>query len=249
MSSIKEQPGWISRQLVRSKEKAVLATVMRETNGDPYASLVLTACDYSGNPLVYISNLAEHTKNLWQNQRVSMLYENTLGLNDPLSGARVTLQGTMIESQNPLLQERFFKRHEQARKYENAHNFFLFQMNVERAHLVAGFGRIHWIDAEDYHFDASHIIGFDANEDGIVNHMNQDHSDALDLMAQHLLGIEETGWKMIGIDPEGFDMRHRDQVIRLDFDQPLTSVEDSRPVMVDLVKRARAKAEENAMKV
>ncbi|MBZ0256987.1 pyridoxamine 5'-phosphate oxidase family protein, partial [bacterium] len=147
MSNRNEQPDWISRHLVRSKEKAVLATVMRETDGEPYASLVLTASDHQGNPLIYISDLAEHTKNLWQNERASMLFESTAGLNDPLSGARVSLQGKMTECKDPLLVERFYKRHEQSRKYGNAHNFFLFRMEVERAHLIAGFGRIHWIDA------------------------------------------------------------------------------------------------------
>jgi len=249
MSELKEHPGWISRHLARSKEKAVLATVMRKTDNHPYASLVLTASDFQGNPLVYISNLAEHTKNLWENEKVSMLFENTSGLNDPLSGARVTLQGTMTENKNPLLLERFHKRHEQSRKYGTAHDFFLFQMKVERAHLVAGFGRIHWIQSDEYLFDVSQTDGFDEHEDGIVKHMNEDHTDALDLFARHLLGQKEEGWKMTGIDPEGFDMRHRDLVIRYDFDEPLKNAGDSRPVMVDLVKQARAKAEETTVSV
>ncbi len=247
MSNRHEQPDWISRRLVRSKEKGVLATVMRETSGDPYASLVLTAADYQGNPLIYISEMAEHTKNLWENERASMLFESTTGLNDPLSGARISLQGKMTESKDALLVERFFKRHEQSRKYSNAHKFFLFRMEVERAHLVAGFGRIHWIDADEYHFNIGGAANLGESEDRIIQHMNEDHCDAVDLFAQNLLKKEGNGWKLIGVDPEGFDMRRKDQVVRLEFDQPLTSAEETRPVMVALVKRAREAAPSEAL--
>lgn len=242
MTNPHEQPDWISRHLVRSREKAVLATVMRDTDGDPYASLVLTASDYFGNPMVYISDMAEHTKNLWENQRVSMLFERTSGLNDPLSGARVSLQGRMQESKDPALKERFFKRHEQSRKYENAHNFFLYHMTVERAHLVAGFGRIHWLNDAEYHFPADRVLELAEAENGIVTHMNEDHADAIDLIAQNLMGADGEGWAMIGIDPEGFDLRKRDRVIRYDFEHPLMRAEDSRPLMVDLVNQARSQA-------
>lgn len=242
MTNRNENPSWISRNLVRSKEKAVLATVMRETEGDPYASLVLTASDHQGNPLIYISDLAEHTKNIWENKRASMLFEHTGGLNDPLSGARVTLQGTMEETEDPIICERFFRRHEQSRSYGKAHKFFLYRLNVERTHLIAGFGRIHWIDAKDALYDISAIEDLAASEERIVTHMNEDHQDSIDLIANNLLSKEGEGWKMIGIDPEGFDMRLRDQVARKEFDEPLKSADESRPVLVDLVKQAREHA-------
>lgn len=238
MNNYQEQPGWISRHLVRSRKKAVLATVMREKEGEPYASLVLTASDYQGNPLIYISDLAEHTQNIWQNQKVSMLFENTTGLNDPLSGARVSLQGTVSESKDPVLKERYFKRHEHSRKYENAHNFFLYQMKVEKAHLVAGFGKIYWLSSNRYHFEQP-CPDLQENESGIVEHINEDHSDAIDLIAKNLLGAQEDGWKMVGIDPEGFDMRHGDRLLRYNFVEPLANAADSRPVMVELVRQAR----------
>ncbi len=242
MSNQHESPSWISRNLIRTKEKAVLATVMRETAGDPYASLVLTACDHQSNPLIFISDLAEHTKNIWENQRASMLFERTGGLNDPLSGARVTLQGKMTETEDPALLERFFKRHEQSRSYGKAHKFFLYKLEVERVHLVAGFGRIHWIDADEVLYDTSNVQDLVSAEEGIVNHMNEDHQDAIDLIANHLLKHEGTGWNMTGIDPEGFDIRLREQVSRMEFDEPLTRADDSRPAMIELVKRAREHA-------
>lgn len=242
MSARNENPSWICRNLVRSKEKAVLATVMRETDGDPYASLVLTASDHQGNPLTYISNLAEHTKNLWENQRASMLFERTGGLNDPLSGARVTLQGKMVETKEPEIIERFYRRHEQSRHYGKAHKFYLYKLEVEKVHLVAGFGRIHWIDAAEVLYDTSAIQDLITAEDGIVTHMNEDHQDSIDLIANNLLSHKGEGWKMTGLDPEGFDMRLQDQVIRKEFDNPLANAEECRPAMIELVKQAREHA-------
>lgn len=142
------------RRLIRAADRAALATAAAEGKGGvggpwPYASLVLVACDRDGSPLLLISDLADHTRNLRADPRVSLLYDGTAGLGDPLTGARVTLQGEAEQVGDDGLMELYLARHPTAKTYADFKDFHLFRVRPLRAHLVAGFGRIHWIEAGD----------------------------------------------------------------------------------------------------
>src|SRR5689334_3768905 len=93
-----------ARRLIRSLDRASLATSM---DGWPYASLVLVAADHDASPLLLISRLAQHTQNLETEPRVSLLYDGTAGLDDPLTGARVTLVGRAERDDRPAAKARF----------------------------------------------------------------------------------------------------------------------------------------------
>src|SRR6202521_287478 len=81
-----------AKTLMREGRSGALATLMTGS-GDPYCSLVNVASSADGSPLLLISRLAVHTKNILADPRVSlMLDERKQG--DPLQGARVMLMGT-----------------------------------------------------------------------------------------------------------------------------------------------------------
>ena len=84
------------RRLIRSQDRASLATTLAG-DGTPYASLVLYATAADATPVLLLSNLAEHTKNLKADPRASLLVDGTAGLADPLTGARATLVGRLEE--------------------------------------------------------------------------------------------------------------------------------------------------------
>ncbi len=235
-----EFPEKMVRDLIRTRTKAVLATMMRNKDREPYASLTLSACDQQGRPLIFVSDIAEHTKNLRNHATASLLYEATEGRVDPLSGPRVSLQGVWEVVEDPSIKERFFRRHETARRYEQAHGFNLFRMTIQRAHLIAGFGLIHWFEGSKVLYSGIGMESIPHEENRILDHMNDDHPEALDLYANALLSEPGNGWKMIGIDPEGFDLRLHDKVIRLEFDSPVAHAEEAREKLVALIKQARA---------
>lgn len=239
-----ETPGDTARRLVRSCDRAVLGTALNGAEGWPYASLVLLATDHAACPLLLLSDLADHTKNLKGDPRASLLIDGTTGLDEPLTGARVTLQGHVTPLADETLLARYVARHPSAAFYAGFKDFNLYRMEVARAHLVAGFGRIHWIEADELLFDAAPHAALAAAEAEIVAHMNEDHADALDLYAAKLLGLDGTGWGMTGIDPEGIDIRSGGAVARLDFaafgENAPSDAERARAALVRLVKRARA---------
>jgi putative heme iron utilization protein len=147
-------PAPYCRRIIRAADRAALATTAVKGKGGvggpwPYASLVLTACDGPGNPLLLISDLADHTRNMRADARVSLLYDGTGGLDDPLTGPRVTLQGEAEQVEDGNLMDTYLVRHPPAKTYSDFKDFHLFRVRPLRAHLVAGFGRIHWIGADD----------------------------------------------------------------------------------------------------
>ena len=143
-----EDPARLARRLLRTVESASLATIERD-GGGPYASLVLVAADEDGSPILLLSDLAEHSRNLAADDRASLMIDGTAGLEDRLTGPRLTLLGRAIASDAPRHRAGFLARHPGAAQYADFGDFRFYRVAVERAHLVAGFGRVHAISADD----------------------------------------------------------------------------------------------------
>ena len=238
-----ETPAATVRRLVRSLDRATLATLGRADGpaaGEPYASLVLSACLPDLSPVLLISTLADHTKNLLADPRASLLFDGTGGLAEPLTGARAGLQGRFVRDDSPAARQRYLARHPSAAMYAGFKDFAFWRMEIRAAHLVAGFGRIHWLDAAEVRDDLADARDLVAAEGEIVAHMNQDHADAVQLYATRLLGRAGEGWTLTGVDPEGADLRRGGEVARLPFQKRATDAEKARVELVRLVKQARA---------
>ena len=223
------------RRLARSCDRAALATSL---GGAPYASLVLVAADLDASPLLLLSDLARHSRNIAFDPRVSLLIDGTAGHPDPLAGPRLTLLGRAEAIADPRLLARFTARHPASRAYAGFGDFRLYRVVVERGHLVAGFGRIEWIDGVDLLLAAA-TTGLAEAEPAIVSHMNDDHADAIALYAHRLLGRGGAGWRVTGIDPEGLDLRCDGKTARLDFAAPVLTPATARAALIELSDKAR----------
>lgn len=237
-----EAPATIVRRLVRATNQASLATRMAAPAADgvvmaghPYASLVLLATAQDGAPLMLLSDLALHSRNLAADPEASLLIDGTAGLDEPLTGARATLVGRVAIADDPTLRARFLARHPSATDYAGFADFHLWRMTVQAAHLVAGFGRIHWLPASA--LATAQASALAAAEADILAHMNADHADAVALYATRLLGLPSGAWRLTGVDPEGCDLGLAGQSARLDF---ATRVEDADQARAELVRLARS---------
>ncbi len=245
MNAPTETPAATVRRLVRSLDRGTLATLGRPDGpaaGEPYASLVLAACLPDASPVLLISTLADHTKNLLADARASLLFDGTAGLDEPLTGARAGLQGRLVKDKSESARARFLARHPGAAMYAGFKDFGFWRLEIRAAHLVAGFGRIHWLDAGDVRDDVADAGDLIAGERGVVEHMNRDHADAVQLYATKLLGRAGDGWVLTGVDPEGADLRRAGEIARLPFEKRATDAEHARVELVRLVKRARGMA-------
>jgi len=210
-------------------------------DGHPFTSLVTTATSISGKPVLLLSQLAVHTKNLERDPRASLLLVGPGGEGgDPLAGARVTVLGRVAVDDDPRLRQRFLSRHPEARGYADFKDFAFYRMTVESAHLVAGFGRIVGIPATDLLVEASEALA--DGEAGAVEHMNDDHADAIQLYATQLLGLAEGPWRLTGLDPLGLDLICDSTPARLDFPAAVDGPGSLRQMLVALAGEARGAA-------
>ena len=236
-------PFRLAKSLTRRSRQGALATLMAGS-GDPYCSLVNVASHPDGSPVLLISRLAVHTKNLLADDRVSlMLDERAPG--DPLEGARIMLAGRAVEAgdeDRATLRRRYLAAHPSAEAFVDFKDFSFFRIKPFAAHLVAGFGRIIDLKPEQFLTDISDAASLLEAEPGAVEHMNDDHREAMDLYATKLLGAESADWRCIGCDPEGLDMQAGAATLRLEFPARVTNAGDLRKMLVRLAEEARAKA-------
>ncbi|MBP1098179.1 HugZ family pyridoxamine 5'-phosphate oxidase [Bradyrhizobium diazoefficiens] len=237
-------PAKLAKSLLRRSRQGALATLM-VGSGDPYCSLVNLASHPDGSPILLISALAVHTRNILADSRVSlMLDERAAG--DPLEGARIMLSGLAepAGAEKDLLERRYLNAHPSAEAFVSFKDFSFFRIRPTGTHLVAGFGRIVDLKPEQFLTDLSGAEDLMAAEEGAVEHMNADHRDAMGLYATRLLGAAAGDWRCTGCDPEGLDMQDGQTALRLDFPERVTSGTALRKMLVRLAGEARAKTEE-----
>jgi hypothetical protein len=221
------------RQLMRAADRAVLATTLTgQPLPWPYASLVQVAFDHDGAALLLLSDLAEHTKNLLADPRVSLLIDGTAGHAVPLAGPRLTLLGLATRDEAPRLRRRYVARHPSAEVYAGFKDFHLYQVAVERGHLVGGFGKIRWIEAAELRVGVD-AEAFDAVALHVVEAANRDHAAAIDALGRNLPGAAATGWRLTGVDPEGADLRREHTTARLDFAAPHPLPADAHAALIE----------------
>jgi heme iron utilization protein len=232
------------RDLVRRLDRAALATALPDAAGPgrnetwPYASLVLVAVDHDLSPILLMSDLAEHAKAIRGDNRVSLLFDGTGGLEQPLTGPRVSVLGRAFATDDERLKRRFLAHHPDAEMYAGFGDFRFYRVALERAHLVGGFGKIRWLSAADL-MPAPPAMALVEAETAIVAHMNDDHADAVDLYASKLLGLSRTGWCMTGIDGEGIDLRQGGAIARLALPMPVSGPDEARKALIALAAKAR----------
>ena len=232
-----------ARDLMRRLDRVSLATALPADGSVwPYASLALTAVDHDLSPILLISDLAEHSKAIASDARICLLFDGTGGLDQPLTGPRLSVFGVAAKSEETRLRQRFLARHSDAQMYADFRDFNFYRIAIERAHFVAGFGRIDTIEGAALQVDPGPWQALVERETDIVSHMNEDHAEAVGLYATRLLGLAPGEWRMTGIDAFGCDLRWRGQVARLNFEAPVFDAEAARKALVDMVRRARATA-------
>jgi putative heme iron utilization protein len=235
-------PSRLARSLLRRSRQGALATLMAGS-GDPYCSLVNVASHADGSPILLISRLAVHTRNILGDSRVSLMLDERAG-GDPLEGARIMLAGRAEEaaaSDLEILRRRYLSTHPSSEVFVNFKDFSFFLIRPSGMHLVAGFGRIVDLTPGQFLTDISDAGALLEAEQGAIDHMNADHREAMNLYATRLLGAEPADWRCTGCDPDGIDLQAGTTTLRLDFPERVTGPGELRKVLVRLANEARAK--------
>jgi putative heme iron utilization protein len=231
-----------AKHLLRTCSSGGLATLQPVT-GNPFCSLVNLATLPDGSPILLISRLAVHTKNIEVDQRVSLLMSDQETA-DPLAAPRISITGSAeviaADNLNVLARRRYLAAQPAAEVFVNFADFSFYRVLIDRVHLVGGFGRIFDLSADSVLTKVSDAGTLLAAEEGAVAHMNDDHRDAMMLYATALLGAPAADWRCSGLDPEGLDMRSADgQRLRLDFPQRVVTPDALRRTLKEIADHAR----------
>jgi putative heme iron utilization protein len=237
------------RTLVAGSSRGALSTLATDPAGYPYGSVASYGLDQRGNPLFFVSLMAEHTQNALRDPRASLLVTEPVPDGaDPLASGRVTLMGQMTavpDDDRARVRDLYLAANPASAYYIDFGDFAFYRLDVESIRYVGGYGRMSWVDPARYaDAEPDPLVGAAA---GIIEHMNADHADAQVLYCRHLLNRPETteatmsavdryGFEMIAVSPAGR------AAVRLGFPQECRTGDDVRQAMVALVAEARARA-------
>jgi len=144
----------LSIDLLHAPGEIALATHSQAMPGFPFNTAVTYACDEHHRPLMLISRLAEHTKNLLADSRASLLVARMLGEGEI---ARASLMGNVVEINPPaLLVARYLRFHPEAERFLQLGDFRFFRIEPVRIRVVGGFAQAGWLEGKNL-LDAPHI--------------------------------------------------------------------------------------------
>lgn len=220
-----------AKLLLRVTRAAALATVV-SPGGAPFASLVNVASAADGSPILLMSRLAAHTRHLDADPRLSLLFYSALNQSsggDPLTQARLTLVG-QAERVNETdarekLRARFLARHPKSALYADFADFGFFRVRLETAHLNGGFGRAANFSADQILTSLDGAADLVADEANIVAALSGENPQLAPRLAA-AQGAEGEAWRLVGVDPDGFDIGDEERLVRLPFAQRVTNANE-----------------------
>lgn len=237
------------RTLLAGRTDGTLSTIALEPAGHPFGSIVTFAVDDDGAPLILMSTMAEHARNLAADPRASLLVAADGDGAGRLAVARATLVGTVEpvgDDEQAAATEAYLAAHPGA-FWARFPDFAVHRLTATAIRYVRGFGEMSWVDVAAYPTAEPDPVA--PAEARIVAHMNEDHVDAMRAMVAAFLDVPQAvdDVEMLSCDRYGVELRlalgggpHEVGFARIAFDDPLTAADQARGAMVALTERARA---------
>lgn len=225
-----------ARQMLRAHRYGALCTLSKKFDGHPFGSITPYLVDHDGSLLILISTLAEHTKNIWYDPRVSLITHNQ---DDPRiqTQGRITVMGTaQIITDKDKADSRYLRYFPEAQTYFDMHDFSIYRIMPQSLRYIGGFGKIHWIEANSYLVPPYPLV---QQEDDVISHMNTDHRDTMRRYCQHFHKIEVLHVEMLGIDCDGFDVRADEKILRFDLPEMVLDAQQARHALIAMSRAAR----------
>ncbi|MCW0213695.1 MAG: DUF2470 domain-containing protein [Pseudonocardia sp.] len=228
----------LARSLAAHASSGVLSTLSTDPAGFPFGSVAALAVDGSGSPILRLSDLAEHSRNMAADPRTSVLITEA-GEGDPLALARVTLLGTVsvLDGAEREAAHEVYRAVHPGGVYADFHDFRTYRLDVTAIRYVGGFARMSWVPAAEYAAaEPDPLVPYRAD---IIGHMNADHADSLVAFCRSYAGLPgTTAATMLDVDRRGFGVRSdaAEEPVRIDFAAECRTPDDVRAAMVALVR-------------
>jgi len=235
-----------ARTLMHVGRIGSLSTLSRKQQGFPFGSVMPYGLDVHGRPIFLISTMAMHTQNVQADSRASLLVTQPDATGDPLGASRVTLIGNVLPVPQAEIAEArklYLERYANSKYWVDFEDFFFYRMDVVDVYYVGGFGVMGWVSADDY--NGAQPDPLVNHADGIIQHMNSHHANALVELTRTYAGIDSAEVTMTSVDRLGFHVRFKTpdgtRGARIAFPREVRNPEEARIVVVEMVSEARKK--------
>ncbi|MEW5904154.1 MAG: pyridoxamine 5'-phosphate oxidase family protein [Pseudomonadota bacterium] len=211
--STQQDNGRNARELLRAHRYGALGTLSKKFDGHPYTSIAPYLVDHDGSLLILISGLAEHTKNLLHDPRVSLITHNQ---DDPhiQTQGRVTVLGdAALQTDRAGCARRYLRYFPEAQTYYDMADFQFFRIEPRAVRYIGGFGDIHWVKAEQYLLPRHALM---EEEEVLLAELNAG-------------SVPEQQY--VGIDGDGYDRRADGRIVRHAFARPVHSADEARTAL------------------
>lgn len=203
-----------ARQLLRAHRYGALSTLSKKFDGHPFGSITPYLVDHDGSLLILISALAEHTRNIIHDPRVSLITHNQEDPHIQTQG-RLTVVGTAaLVAERELTGKRYLRYFPEAQTYYDMPDFQFYRIVPLALRYIGGFGDIHWVKADRYQVPANTLA---VDEDALLDRINAGRA-------------AEQGM-LIGIDCDGYDLRLNGRTLRRDFPAPVQNGDQARALL------------------
>ena len=228
-----------ARQFLKAGSDAILSTISLEVPGYPFGSVAPYAIDHKCRPILLISGLAQHTKNIDSDSRVSLtIVTDPSAHRDIQATTRLTYIGKaqrVEELEKKRIESCYLRKFPHAARYFSAHDFYFYAIEFERARYIEGFGKIWWVEKGELPLVS--IFSFE-EEKRIIDHMNRDHRSSLVKYCEsfNLSSLGEEDYSITSVDSEGFNIHAGQHKCRINFPETLTEPSQARAAFISLSK-------------
>jgi len=219
-------PAHAPLNLLHQAATGTLATHAREPHGFPYPTLLPFAPDARHRPVILVSRLAEHTRNLLGDPRAGFLVAHAPDGN-VLEGPRETLLGLFepaADDDAPQIARRYLRYHPDAQRYLALGDFTFWVMHVERLRYIGGFGAMGWLDGTE------------------LDPLDPLPADDEDALLQFVAGHPACADRLVplGVDRYGIDLLRDATRVRFEFEAPKIDDAALRAALADCLAGMRA---------
>ncbi|BDF93493.1 DUF2470 domain-containing protein [Pseudoalteromonas sp. KAN5] len=237
---MRQQALYEAKKLVFQKSSGVMSTLSHNLRGYPFGSVTPYMCDEQGRIYFFISDIAQHTKNLQHDKRMSLTVFDAAERGDQNEHGRVTIVGDgslVSQAHAEVLINKYVTLFPEAQSYRNAHDFNLWQLDAIRVRYIGGFGKIFWLEQTEWQQPSKQWD--ESQEQSMIEHMNADHQDAMSLILKQHCNLDDASPVMSGLLPQGFYLQSLNRNYYIAFDEPCDSPMAVRKALVQLTKTAR----------
>ncbi|MGK0367064.1 MAG: putative heme iron utilization protein [Thermoproteota archaeon] len=228
-------------KLLKNEATGILSTHSLDVEGYPFGSVTPYSLDDQFNPIILVSAIAQHTKNMDADAKVSLTITEGSTEAEKQSLGRYTFLGDAkkIESGSDdykNVSERYLRYYPVAKQYFEAHNFDFYRINFVKGRYIRGFGKIFWIENTEW---TGQSVFSKEDELYIINHMNNDHGDTLRKYMEYYKAYkltEEDKVEMIGIYQYGMDLKVGKEKYHIEFTSEVTDTKNARELLVSMAK-------------